>query len=233
MDLSRRSALQCLGAAAGAISSPLVWTKPSAGERIMVIDCHGHYTTAPRQLEAFRQNQIAGWKDASRAPASARLDISDEEIRESLQLQLKFQRERGTDLTIFSPRAAGVCGTAAPQRVLRYVRLPSAGDRAAAQSRARGQYFVRFRDGRRGARHRSGDRTLFRRYQALHRCGRLAGRGGEAQDFFGKCPQGVSARPRGGVARESPVSATRSRVEKSIIKSWSRAAIAARLRRPE
>src|SRR6266702_3626650 len=108
MDLSRRSALQCLGAAAGAISSPLVWTKPSAGERIMVIDCHGHYTTAPRQLEAFRQNQIAGWKDASRAPASARLDISDEEIRESLQLQLTFQRERGTDLTIFSPRAAGM-----------------------------------------------------------------------------------------------------------------------------
>ena len=76
--------------------------------RIMVIDCHGHYTTAPRQLEAFRQNQIAGWKDASRAPASARLDISDEEIRESLQLQLTFQRERGTDLTIFSPRAAGM-----------------------------------------------------------------------------------------------------------------------------
>src|SRR6266581_4526903 len=86
----------------------LAWTKPSAGERIMVIDCHGHYTTAPRQLEAFRQNQIAGWKDASRAPASARLDISDEEIRESLQLQLTFQRERGTDLTIFSPRAAGM-----------------------------------------------------------------------------------------------------------------------------
>ncbi len=108
MDASRRSALQGLGAAAGAISSPLVWTKPSAGERIMVIDCHGHYTTAPRQLEAFRQNQIAGWKDASRAPASASLDISDEEIRESLQLQLTFQRERGTDLTIFSPRAAGM-----------------------------------------------------------------------------------------------------------------------------
>src|SRR6266568_3346364 len=101
-------ALIDLGAAAGAISSPLVWTKPSAGERIMVIDCHGHYTTAPRQLEVFRQNQIAGWKDASRAPASASLDIRDEEIRESLQLQLTFQRERGTDLTIFSPRAAGM-----------------------------------------------------------------------------------------------------------------------------
>ena len=108
MDLPRRSALQDLGAAAGAISSPLVWTKPSAGERIMVIDCHGHYTTAPRQLEVFRQNQIAGWKDASRAAPGASLDIGDEEIRESLQLQRKFQRERGTDLTIFSPRAIGM-----------------------------------------------------------------------------------------------------------------------------
>src|SRR6266571_3170928 len=114
MDASRRSALQCLGAAAGAISSPLVWTKPSAGERIMVIDCHGHYTTAPRQLEVFRQNQIAGWKDASRAPASASLYIRDEEIRESLQLQLTFQRERGNDLihrccTLYPDNFAAVC----------------------------------------------------------------------------------------------------------------------------
>ena len=74
----------------------------------MVIDCHGHYTTAPRELETFRQDQIAGWKDPSRAPPSASLHISDDQIRESLQLQLKFQRERGTDLTIFSPRAAGM-----------------------------------------------------------------------------------------------------------------------------
>ena len=108
MNFSRRSGLQGLGAAAWAIPSPLAWTKPSAGERIMVIDCHGHYTTAPRELETFRQDQIAGWKDPSRAPPSASLHISDDRIRESLQLQLKFQRERGTDLTIFSPRAAGM-----------------------------------------------------------------------------------------------------------------------------
>jgi len=108
MNFSRRSVLQGLGAAAWAIPSPLAWPKPSAGERIMVIDCHGHYTTAPRELETFRQDQIAGLKDPSRAPPSASLHISDEEIRESLQLQLKFQRERGTDLTIFSPRAAGM-----------------------------------------------------------------------------------------------------------------------------
>ena len=35
--------------------------------------------------------------------------MSDDEIRESIeQNQLKLQRERGTDLTIFSPRASGM-----------------------------------------------------------------------------------------------------------------------------
>jgi 4-oxalmesaconate hydratase len=109
MELSRRSILQGLGAAAWTMTSAPARGKPaSAGERIMVIDCHGHYTTAPRELETFRQNQVAGLKDPSRAAPSANLHISDEEIRESLQVQLKFQRERGTDLTIFSPRAAGM-----------------------------------------------------------------------------------------------------------------------------
>jgi 4-oxalmesaconate hydratase len=75
----------------------------------MIIDCHGHYTTAPRELEAYRQNQIAGLSDASRVPAKGTLKISDGQIRESLEnAQLKFQRERGTDLTIFSPRASAM-----------------------------------------------------------------------------------------------------------------------------
>ena len=70
----------------------------------MIIDCHGHYTTAPKALEAFRQQQIA---DPSARPATP--SISDDQIRESLEgAQLKLQRERGTDLTIFSPRAAGM-----------------------------------------------------------------------------------------------------------------------------
>ena len=35
--------------------------------------------------------------------------MSDDEIRASIEgAQLKFQRERGTDLTIFSPRASGM-----------------------------------------------------------------------------------------------------------------------------
>ena len=75
----------------------------------MIIDCHGHYTTAPPALEAFRKQQIASLDDPSHVPTEASLTISDDQIRESLEkAQLKFQRERGTDLTIFSPRAAGM-----------------------------------------------------------------------------------------------------------------------------
>lgn len=75
----------------------------------MIIDCHGHYTTAPRELEAYRQRQIAGLADPSHVSSKGTLSISDDQIRESLEkAQLKQQRERGTDLTIFSPRAAGM-----------------------------------------------------------------------------------------------------------------------------
>ncbi len=68
----------------------------------MVIDCHGHYTTVPKEVQAFRDAQIAGRADAS-AP-----HITDDQIRESVQPQLAFQAARGTDLTIFSPRASSM-----------------------------------------------------------------------------------------------------------------------------
>ena len=75
----------------------------------MIIDCHGHYTTAPGELQIFRDRQLAALTDATRRPADNDLGISDDQIRESLEgAQLKLQRERGTDLTIFSPRAAGM-----------------------------------------------------------------------------------------------------------------------------
>ena len=73
----------------------------------MVIDCHGHYTTAPKELQTFRDLQIAALKDAS-APAPALASISDDQLRESVQPQLKFQTDRGTDVTIFSPRASAM-----------------------------------------------------------------------------------------------------------------------------
>jgi 4-oxalmesaconate hydratase len=75
----------------------------------MIIDCHGHYTTEPPQLGSFRDRQLAGLVDASRKPGTTALGISDDQIRESVEnAQVKLQRERGTDLTIFSPRAAGM-----------------------------------------------------------------------------------------------------------------------------
>jgi len=75
----------------------------------MIIDCHGHYTTAPGGLQKFRDAQIAGLKDPAQTPSAASLKISDDQIRDSLEkAQLKLQRERGTDLTIFSPRASAM-----------------------------------------------------------------------------------------------------------------------------
>jgi len=73
----------------------------------MIIDCHGHYTTAPAELEAWRKLQIAALDDPAKTPARSALKITDDQIRASLEgAQLKMQRERGTDLTIFSPRAS-------------------------------------------------------------------------------------------------------------------------------
>ena len=75
----------------------------------MIIDCHGHYTTAPKSLEAFRQKQVDGLKDARLSPARNSLQIRDDEIRAGIDgAQLRIQRERGTDLTVFSPRAGGM-----------------------------------------------------------------------------------------------------------------------------
>ena len=74
----------------------------------MVIDCHGHYTTAPKALQAYRERQIAGLASGSRDAGRGELGISDDELRASVQPQLTFQRERGTDVTIFSPRASAM-----------------------------------------------------------------------------------------------------------------------------
>lgn len=76
----------------------------------MIIDCHGHYTTEPEALTAYRKQQLAALDaDPSFLPTRADLNISDDEIRERLEPnQIKLQKERGTDLSIFSPRAVGM-----------------------------------------------------------------------------------------------------------------------------
>ena len=75
---------------------------------MLIIDCHGHYTTAPAALQKYRDAQIAHFKaPGSAAPAMPRM--GDDEVRESIEKnQLKLQRERGADITIFSPRASAM-----------------------------------------------------------------------------------------------------------------------------
>jgi 4-oxalmesaconate hydratase len=73
----------------------------------MIIDCHGHYTTAPKALDEWRARQVAAINNPSAAPKVSELKMSDDEIRETLEKnQLRLMRERGSDLTIFSPRAS-------------------------------------------------------------------------------------------------------------------------------
>jgi 4-oxalmesaconate hydratase len=73
----------------------------------MIIDCHGHYTTAPPAHDEWRAQQLAAWSEGRTIPPYP--TISDEEIRSSLEgAQLRLQRERGTDLTLFSPRASAM-----------------------------------------------------------------------------------------------------------------------------
>jgi len=73
----------------------------------LIIDCHGHYTTAPDALGAWRERQIAAFESGDPAPGAGELRIGDDEIRESIEAnQLRQMDERGIDLTVFSPRAS-------------------------------------------------------------------------------------------------------------------------------
>ena len=74
----------------------------------MIIDCHGHYTTAPSELQEFRDHQIAHFDDPTNPPPVLK-NVSDDQIRESIENnQLKALRDRGADMTIFSPKASAM-----------------------------------------------------------------------------------------------------------------------------
>jgi 4-oxalmesaconate hydratase len=75
---------------------------------MLIIDCHGHYTTAPDAHQKFRDQQLA-WIADPALPFPTPAQISDDAIRDSIEThQLKLQRQRGADLTIFSPRASAM-----------------------------------------------------------------------------------------------------------------------------
>lgn len=82
----------------------------------MRIDTHGHFTTAPPQLEAFRGRQLASMN----RPGKGTVAISDDEIREALRRHLREMDENRTDKLIFSPRASGMGHEVGDARVSRH-----------------------------------------------------------------------------------------------------------------
>jgi 4-oxalmesaconate hydratase len=73
----------------------------------MIIDCHGHYTTAPAAHNDWRDAQKAAFKAGEAPPLYPA--VSDDQIRETLEAnQIRLLRERGADMTIFSPRASAM-----------------------------------------------------------------------------------------------------------------------------
>lgn len=83
----------------------------------MIIDCHGHYTTAPAAHDAWRALQIAAF-EAGGDTDPAYPGINDDEIRQTIeQNQLRLLQERGADMTVFSPRASTMAHHVGDQRV--------------------------------------------------------------------------------------------------------------------
>jgi 4-oxalmesaconate hydratase len=79
------------------------------GTGTMNIDVHGHYTTAPAQLKDWRERQISTFESSGGRVSPDELEISDDEIRTTIeQGQFVLQRERETDVTLFSPTAGGM-----------------------------------------------------------------------------------------------------------------------------
>ncbi len=71
----------------------------------MIIDCHGHYTTAPTAHVEWREKQKAAFE--ANLEVESYPQISDDQIRETLETnQIRLLKERGADMTIFSPRAS-------------------------------------------------------------------------------------------------------------------------------
>ena len=82
----------------------------------LIIDCHGHYTTAPGAHTQWREVQETAFKVGD--PVAAYPEISDDEIRASISLnQLKLIEARGIDVTIFSPRASAMAHHVGDQAV--------------------------------------------------------------------------------------------------------------------
>ena len=70
----------------------------------MIIDAHAHYTSAPPQLQAYRGRQISTFA----RPAKGRIQISDDELEQSVQGQINRMDDWGIDRLMFSPQASAM-----------------------------------------------------------------------------------------------------------------------------
>ncbi|GBR09025.1 amidohydrolase family protein [Acetobacter oeni] len=72
----------------------------------MIIDCHGHFTTVPKSFRDWRARQVETADDPLNGPDKKDAILTDDQIRDALESgQLRLQKERGIDLTLFSPIA--------------------------------------------------------------------------------------------------------------------------------
>ena len=100
------------------------------GAQPMIIDRHGHYTTAPSAHDRWREAQTAAFKAGGEVDP-AYPDISDDQIREFIEKnQLRLLRERGADLTAFSRAPPPWPTTSATRRRARRGRATERPDQA-------------------------------------------------------------------------------------------------------
>ena len=74
----------------------------------MIIDCHGHYTTAPRPAQRLARGRSSPRSAPGVRRRRTRRSPTTRSARPIETNQLRLLRERGADLTIFSPRASAM-----------------------------------------------------------------------------------------------------------------------------
>lgn len=82
----------------------------------MIIDVHGHFTRAPHKLGAYRAAQVR----QQNRPTKGDPQITDEEIAECLQENIKQMDMRRIDTVLFSPQASAMGHQFGDERISRY-----------------------------------------------------------------------------------------------------------------
>ena len=82
----------------------------------MIFDTHVHYTQAPSQVRAYRGEQTVHLA----RPKKGSINLSDEQIVNSLQANLKQMEELGIDCVVFSPRAGSMGHDFGSETISRY-----------------------------------------------------------------------------------------------------------------